>query len=210
MKAHEYFEMVDALWGHQGDKSYRDSLCERLNLDAGRKIREFSRGNKQKVGVVTAFMHKPDLLILDEPTSGLDPLVQQSVLEMVREAKADGRTVFFSSHILSEVQAVCDRVGIIREGQLVATQRIEDLVRQQFARVRLDLATMPAADAFALDGVTEIARDEHGVLLEIRDNLNAVMATAVTCHITGIKTESVSLEDIFLAYYGRKNGGNHV
>ncbi|MBE2201742.1 MAG: ABC transporter ATP-binding protein [Anaerolinea sp.] len=210
MKAQEFFEMVDALWGNQGDKAYRDSLCERLNLDAGRKIREFSRGNKQKVGVVAAFMHKPDLLILDEPTSGLDPLVQQSVLDMVREAKANGRTVFFSSHILSEVQAVCDRVGIIREGQLVATQRIEDLVRQQFERVRLDFTTMPPADAFALDGVTEVSRDERGVLLEIRGNLNAVLTTSVTYHVTGIKTETVSLEDIFLAYYGRKNGGNHV
>lgn len=210
MKAHEFFAMVDALWGNQGDKAYRHSLCERLDLNANRKIREFSRGNKQKVGVVTAFMHKPDLLILDEPTSGLDPLVQQSVLDMVREARADGRTVFFSSHILSEVQAVCDRVGIIREGQLVATQRVEDLVRQQFERVRLDFATLPPADAFALDGVTEVSRDERGVLLEIRDNLNAVMATAVTYHITAIKTETVSLEDIFLAYYGRHNGGNHV
>lgn len=210
MKAHEFFAMVDALWGNQGDKAYRQALCERLDLNANRKIREFSRGNKQKVGVVTAFMHKPDLLILDEPTSGLDPLVQQSVLDMVREARADGRTVFFSSHILSEVQAVCDRVGIIREGQLVATQRVEDLVRQQFERVRLDFATLPPADAFALDGVTEVSRDERGVLLEIRDNLNAVMATAVTYHITAIKTETVSLEDIFLAYYGRHNGGNHV
>jgi ABC-2 type transport system ATP-binding protein len=210
MKAQEYFEMVDALWGNQGNKAYRDSLCERLNLDVSRKIREFSRGNKQKVGVVAAFMNKPDLLILDEPTSGLDPLVQQSVLDMVREAKADGRTVFFSSHILSEVQAVCDRVGIIREGQLVATQRIEDLMRQQLERVRLQFVTLPPADAFALDGVTEVSRDERGVLLEIRENLNAVMATAVTYHITSIKTESVSLEDIFLAYYGRQNGGNHV
>ncbi|MBK8989206.1 MAG: ABC transporter ATP-binding protein [Chloroflexi bacterium] len=210
MKAQEFFEMIDALWGNQGDKAYRDLLCERLNLDADRKIREFSRGNKQKVGVVAAFMHKPDLLILDEPTSGLDPLVQQSVLEIVREAKADGRTVFFSSHILPEVQAVCDRVGIIREGELVATQRIEDLVRQHFKRVRLDFVTMPPADAFAFDGVTEISRDEQGVSLEIKANLNAVMATAVTYHITNIKTESVSLEDIFLAYYSRQNGGDHV
>jgi ABC-2 type transport system ATP-binding protein len=210
MKAEDFFTMVDTLWGNRGDKAYRDSLCERLNLNPHRKIREFSRGNKQKVGVVAAFMHKPELLILDEPTSGLDPLVQQSVLEMVREAKANGRTVFFSSHILSEVQAVCDRVGIIREGELVATQRIEDLMRQQFSRVRLDFATMPPDGAFALDGVTEVARDEQGVSLEIRDNLNAVLATAVTYHITNIKTDSISLEDIFLAYYGQQNGGSHV
>ena len=94
---------------------------------------------------MAAFMNKPDLLILDEPTTGLDPLVQQTVMELVREANQAGATVFFSSHILPEVQAVCDRVGIIREGQLVATERVEDLTRQHFKRVRFSFATMPPA-----------------------------------------------------------------
>lgn len=213
MKAAQFLDMVNTLRGNNSDKAYRNELCERLDLDTNRKIRQFSRGNKQKVGIVVAFMHKPDLLILDEPTSGLDPLVQQTVLELVREAKADGRTIFFSSHILSEVQAVCDRVGIIREGQLVETQRIEDLIKQQIMRLHLEFANLPPTDAFALEGVTELSRDERGVLLEIRDNLNGVMATAVSYHITNIKTETVSLEDIFLAYYGKEskeNGGNHV
>ncbi|MFO7683921.1 MAG: ABC transporter ATP-binding protein [Chloroflexota bacterium] len=213
MKASQFLDMVNTLRGNNSDKAYRDSLCERLDLDTNRKIREFSRGNKQKVGIVIAFMHKPDLLILDEPTSGLDPLVQQTVLEMVREAKADGRTVFFSSHILSEVQAVCDRVGIIREGQLVETQRVEDLVTQQLKRLHIEFAAMPPAEAFNQDGVTELSRTDHSVLLEIRANLNAVLATAVTYHITNIKTETVSLEDIFLAYYGKEskeNGDTHV
>ncbi len=111
MKASEFFKMYEYLRGENGSKGYWRELADRLNLDTSRKIRQFSRGNKQKVGVVSAFMNRPDLLILDEPTGGLDPLVQQTVLEMVREVKADGRTVFFSSHILSEVQAVCDRVG---------------------------------------------------------------------------------------------------
>jgi ABC-2 type transport system ATP-binding protein len=213
MKAAQFLDMVNTLRGNNSDKAYRNELCERLDLDTNRKIRQFSRGNKQKVGIVVAFMHKPDLLILDEPTSGLDPLVQQTVLELVREAKADGRTIFFSSHILSEVQAVCDRVGIIREGQLVETQRIEDLIKQQIMRLHLEFANLPPTDAFALEGVTELSRDERGVLLEVRDNLNGVMATAVTYHIINIKTETVSLEDIFLAYYGKEskeNGGNHV
>lgn len=204
MKAYQFFDTVEAMRGHNGDKAYRESICRRLNLDTGRKIREYSRGNKQKVGVVVAFMNKPDLLILDEPTSGLDPLVQQTVLELVREAKADGRTVFFSSHILSEVQEVCDRVGIIRDGQLVATERVETLIKQQFKRLRLSFATLPPADAFALEGVVEATRDEQSVTLEIRENLNAVLSTAVTYHVLDIDTIPVTLEEVFLAYYGGK------
>jgi ABC-2 type transport system ATP-binding protein len=147
-------------------------------------------------------MNKPDLIILDEPTNGLDPLVQQTVLALVREARADGRTVFFSSHILPEVQAVCDRVGIIREGQLVATERVESLTKQQFKRLRLYFEQMPPENAFALDGVEEAARVEGMVLLEVRDNLNAVLATAVSYHVTDLETEPVTLEEVFLAYYG--------
>ncbi len=210
MKASSFFKMFHSLQGNNANASHWKAVADRLDLDTTRKMREFSRGNKQKVGIVMAFMNKPELLILDEPTGGLDPLVQQTVMELVQEAKDEGSTVFFSSHILPEVQAVCDRVGIIREGQLVATERIETLMTQQFKRLRLNFATMPPADAFLQTGVTEIMRDEQSVLLEIRENLNEVMATAVTHTITNIETESISLEDIFLAYYGKGNGGNHV
>lgn len=210
MKANQFFQMYHSLQGDGTDATYWQSLAERLDLDTSRKIREFSRGNKQKVGIVLAFMNKPALLILDEPTSGLDPLVQQTVMDMIREAQNDGTTVFFSSHNLPEVQAVCDRVGIIREGRLVATERIEDLMRQQLKRLRLSFSSMPPAVAFGQDGVTEIERDGQTVLLEVRDNLNAVLETAVTYHITNIETESVSLEEVFLAYYGKGNGGNHA
>ncbi|MBX3056345.1 MAG: ABC transporter ATP-binding protein [Anaerolineae bacterium] len=202
MKAYQFFDTVNAMRGNNDDKAYREAICQRLNLDTGRKIREYSRGNKQKGGVVVALMNKPDLLILDEPTSGLDPLVQQTVLELVREAKADGRTVFFSSHILSEVQEVCDRVGIIRDGQLVATERVENLIKQQFKRLRLSFATLPPVDAFAQDGVVEMARDEQSVTLEIRENLNAVLSTAVTYNVLDIDTIPVTLEEVFLAFYG--------
>ncbi len=210
MKASRFFEMFNSLQGNDSHSDYWQTVADRLELDTSRKMREFSRGNKQKVGVVMAFMNKPDLLILDEPTGGLDPLMQQTVMDLAREAKNDGSTIFFSSHNLPEVQAVCDRVGIIRDGQLVATERVEDLMRQQFKRLRLSFATMPPADAFAQEGVTEIARDETGVLLEIRENLNGVMETAVNYQISNIETETVSLEEIFLAYYGKGNGGNHA
>jgi ABC-2 type transport system ATP-binding protein len=207
MKASQFFRMYEYLRGENGAKDYWRELAKRLDLDTSRKIGEFSRGNKQKVGVVAAFMSRADLLILDEPTGGLDPLVQQTVLEMVREAKADGRTVFFSSHILSEVQAVCDRVGIIRDGRLVAAQRVEDLFAQRINRISLIFDSAPPAKAFEFDGVTELERGEQSILLEVRENLPRVLAAAAQHHVLDIETHNISLEEIFLAYYGKGNGG---
>lgn len=210
MRVNQFFKMYASLQHGNGQADYWKTLAERLQLDTGRRIRQLSRGNKQKLGIVVAFMSKPDLLILDEPTSGLDPLIQQTVMELVREANQAGATVFFSSHILSEVQAVCDRVGIIRDGILVATERVEDLTRQQFKRLRLVFATPPAAGSFAFDGVREIERTELGVTLEIRENLDKVLAAALSLDLVDIDTIPVTLEEIFLAYYGRENGGSHA
>ena len=190
--------------------AFRQELCERLDLDLSRKIDEYSRGNKQKLGLVASLMHKPALLILDEPTSGLDPLVQQTVLEMVRETRAEGRSVFFSSHILSEVQAVCDRVGIIRQGQLVAVERVDDLIEQQLRRFRLTLVETPGDNAFNFEGVSILDRHDHSATLEIRQNLQPVMEEAVHYGIVDIEPQTVTLEEIFLAYYGAGNGANNV
>jgi ABC-2 type transport system ATP-binding protein len=206
LRADRFFQMYEYLRGENGVKGYWRQLSQRLDLDISRKIGNFSRGNKQKVGIVAAFMSKPDLLILDEPTSGLDPLVQQTVMEMVREVKADGRTVFFSSHILPEVQAVCDRVGIIREGELVTTQRVEDLIAARLNRMTLIFAELPPAATFALEGVTEIGRTEQSVTLEVRENLAAVLAAAGRHDVRDIETHNMSLEEIFLDYYGEANG----
>ena len=210
MKASQFFKMYFSLQKSNPNRRYWQTLAERLDLDTSRKIRELSRGNRQKVGVVASFMNKPDLLILDEPTSGLDPLVQQTVMELVLEANQAGSTVFFSSHILSEIQAVCDRVGIIREGQMVATERVADMTRQQFKRLRINFATIPPADAFTHEGVAELVRDEQGVLLEIRENLDQVLKTAAPFGIIDIETIPVTLEEIFLAYYGKGKGGNNA
>ncbi|HBY09443.1 MAG TPA: ABC transporter ATP-binding protein [Chloroflexi bacterium] len=210
MRAEEFFKMFASLQKNSPDPLYWRSLAERLDLDTKRRIRQFSRGNKQKVGIVMAFMNKPDLLILDEPTSGLDPLVQQTVLELVREANQAGSTVFFSTHILPEAQDVCDRVGIIRNGQLVATERVEDLTTQHFKRIRFNFVTTPLPDAVAEVGVIEISRDEQGITLEIHSHLDQVMQKMASFGITDIETIPVSLEEIFLAYYGKENGGTHV
>jgi ABC-2 type transport system ATP-binding protein len=210
MKASDFFKMYEYLRGENGSKDYWRELAERLDLDTTRKIREFSRGNKQKVGVVAAFMSRADLLILDEPTGGLDPLVQQTVLDLVRKARGEGRTIFFSSHILSEVQAVCDRVGIIREGQLVATQKVEDLYAQRMNRLTMIFDELPPADTFKMVGVTEMDRSERSIMLEVRENLPQVLAAAAQHQVMDIETHNVSLEEIFLAYYNKQEGGEHV
>jgi len=210
MKGMAFLDMLASLHEKALDPTYLRQLFERLDLDPSRRMKEYSRGNKQKIGIVAAFMNKPDLLILDEPTSGLDPLVQQTVMELVQEVKEDGRTVFFSSHILPEVQAVCDRVGIIREGHLIKTERIEALTTQSFKRLHLTLETVPPTDAFALEGVTETGRDDHTIMLEVRDGLSQVLEVAMPFGITDIDTPPVTLEEIFLAFYDRKpNGVNH-
>lgn len=210
MKVKQFFEMYAYLHSDNETKGYWRELAKRLDLDTSRKIGNLSRGNKQKVGIVAAFMNRPDLLILDEPTGGLDPLVQQTVMEMVREVQADGRTIFFSSHILPEVQAVCDRVGIIRDGKLVTTQRVEDLISQRISRLNLTFPALPPADAFAIEGVTELSRTEQSVLLEVRDHLPQVLTIAADNDIRDIETINVSLEEIFLTYYGKGNGDNHA
>ena len=207
MRGQQYLDMVRSLRGTQVDRQYEWALCQRLNLDASRRIREYSRGNKQKLGLVAAFMSQPDLLILDEPTSGLDPLVQQTVMELVRETRSAGRTVFFCSHVLPEVQAVADRVGIIRAGRLAAVERVDTLTTQQFRRVTFRFAGNPPAAAFAFEGVRETARSDHDVTLEVAQNMPAVMQAAATYGILDVETHPVTLEEVFLAYYGANGNG---
>ena len=204
-----YLKMVDSLRDKKADPAFLREICARLDLDTSRKIREYSSGNKQKLGLVSALMNKADLMVLDEPTIGLDPLMQQSVLELVLEAKEEGRTTFFCSHILSEVQTVCDRVGIIREGKLVKVERIDALTAQPFLRLKLRFDKMPVEDAFAIDGVKVLGRDGNAVTLEVRDNLPEVMRMAAYNEITDIETQPVTLEEVFMAYYGRNNRMNN-
>lgn len=207
MTGRRFLKTMAAIRGNRSEQ-YRQELCERLQVDQTRRIREYSHGNRQKLGLVAAMMHKPSLLILDEPTIGLDPLVQQTVLELVRETREEGRTVFFSSHILSEVQAVCDRVGIIREGKVVAVERVDDLIQQQFRRFRFVLQEAPGGGTFDLPGVTVLDCHDHSITLEIRKNLQEVMEQAVQCGIVDVEAQPVTLEEVFLAYYGPGNRGN--
>jgi ABC-2 type transport system ATP-binding protein len=207
MKASYFLDLLGSLQKNKLDESYIEQLLERVDLDPFRKMKEYSHGNKQKIGVVAAFMGKKGLIILDEPTIGLDPLVQQTVLVLVKEVREEGRTVFISSHNLTEVQAVCDRVGIIQNGELIKTEKVETLINQQFKRLEINFRKEPPHDAFAIEGVKEISRDGNLVLFEVKRGLDILMEKTIPYGIEDIETKSVSLEEIFLSFYGPKNKG---
>ncbi|MEV6927620.1 ABC transporter ATP-binding protein [Dactylosporangium sp. NPDC051485] len=177
-------------------------LADRLELDLSARIKSLSKGNRQKVGLVQAFMHQPDLLILDEPTAGLDPLVQQTFLDLVTEAKTAGQTVFMSSHIMSEVEAIADRVAIIREGRLVALDTVADLRARSFLRVRLTFSQpVPAEQFAALPGVTDLTIDGTTVTCSIDGSPDALIKAAARHTITGLHADTQDLEELFHTYY---------
>jgi ABC-2 type transport system ATP-binding protein len=186
------------------DQTYLRQLVERLELDPTKRFREYSRGNKQKVGLIQAFMHRPRLLILDEPTSGLDPLNQQEFYRMVAEVKAQGRTVFLSSHNLPEVERTCDRVGIIRDGQLAKVDSVATLTDIKHHEVELTFA-QPASPAWfsGLPGVRSVAAEQGGQILRltVQGDLAAVLQAAAQHGATNLITREPSLEEIFLQYY---------
>ncbi len=182
---------------YPGDhKPYADKLCDALDLHPARKISELSTGNKKKVAIVQAMLHKPKLLIMDEPTSGLDPLVQHEFYGLVKEANQSGTTVFFSSHVLSEVQRVCSRVGIIREGRLISTQTMEELTATQYKRVKASLI-----GDFSLTGAQEIKRQNGSLEFLYKGSADALLAALAARHVTNILIEDPPLEDIFMTYY---------
>ncbi len=178
-------------------------LAERLRLDLDIPVKNLSKGNKQKIGLVQALVHKPELLLLDEPTSGLDPLVQQEVLALLREAKADGATVFFCSHIMSEVEAVAERVGIIRRGQLVEVADTAALIDRAVHHVKVRFQS--AVDDHALDdvpGVTVLSHeDPQNVTVKVEGEMDALIKALAGFPVTRLETTRASLEDVFLAYY---------
>ena len=189
------------------DAAYQGDLIQRLDLDTSRKFKEYSKGNKQKVGLVVALQHRPDLLILDEPTSGLDPLVQQTFFEVIREAKAEGRTVFLSSHILGEVEKTCDRVAIIRDGRLVKVDRVEALRDLAHHQVELRFAgEVPLAAFSALPGVSEVSSDDHVLRMRVSGSITPVVREAARYELLDFVSREPSLEETFLAEYGRSAG----
>ena len=189
------------------DADYRDKLIERLELDPTKKIKSLSRGNKQKVGLVAAFMIRPELLILDEPTAGLDPFVQLEFEHLCEEARDEGRTVFISSHQLPEVEHLCDRVGIIREGRLLAVESIVDLKARALRRLEIDFGEPVSADSFAnVPGVRDLTVHDRVLRCTVMGSLDALVKTAARFEVNGLRSIETSLEEIFLAYYGAGEG----
>ena len=184
------------------DMGYVNELAERFGADLSRKVGEYSTGNRQKIGLIQAFMHKPELLILDEPNAGLDPLVQQTFQEMLREVRADGRTVFLSSHTLSEVERVADRVGIIRHGHLVVVERVDELKRKAIRRLDFEFATPVPTDVFArVDNVREVEVDGVHARISYEGSVNAVLKAAMVHEVLNLHSRDADLEEIFLDYY---------
>src|SRR5205809_3302667 len=186
------------------DQAYLRSLVERLGFDPSKRFREYSHGNKQKLGLVQAFMHKPRLLILDEPTSGLDPLNQQEFYRMVAEVRAEGRTVFLSSHILPEVEHTCDRVAIIRAGRLVKIDHVSSLKDIRQHEVEISFAGPASVDWFKqVAGVARVAQgaDEHTLQLQVQGPLTEILKIAGDHHATNMATREPTLEEVFLRFY---------
>ncbi|WP_334142306.1 ABC transporter ATP-binding protein [Rhabdothermincola sp.] len=183
------------------------ALTERFGVELDRPIRDLSKGNRQKIGLVQAMMHGPELLILDEPTSGLDPLVQDEFLRLVQEIAASGRTVFLSSHDLDEVQRVAGRVGIVRDGRLVAVEAVETLRRRALRHVEITFARPVDSSAFRrLEGVVDATAHGPVVKLSVRGALDAIVKEAARYPVVDLLSQPADLEEIFLEYYRQEPG----
>jgi ABC-2 type transport system ATP-binding protein len=203
IEAVEYFGSV----GNRPDRTEVDELSERLGLNPERPFHELSTGSRRKVGLVLAFMNDPDLLILDEPTSGLDPVLQDTFVQMVKERKSRGATIWLTSHVMSEVEHVADRVGLIDQGLLAQELTMDDLRRQTTGHMTFTFSHPPTASAF--DGVPDVADvsvDGNDLALRVDGPVTAVLARAAELGATGIRTEQRDLDQIFLETYGDEAG----
>jgi ABC-2 type transport system ATP-binding protein len=196
-------------FGHlRGEAGNGEDLAKRLGLDLDRVIKELSRGNRQKIGLVQAFMHEPDLLVLDEPTSGLDPLVQKTFYELMAEVTQRGGTVFLSSHVLSEVQRVADRVGLIREGRLQLVDTVDNLRARSFTHVEATFDEPPPAEAFSgVPGVRVLGRHGDVVRFALEGQIDALLKTLARFHVRALDVHEADLEDVFIALYRGEDAG---
>lgn len=185
----------------KGDQR-REELLEIFTPPVERPIREYSTGNKRMLGIVQAFMHDPDLVIMDEPTSGLDPLKQEEFNEFVRNESERGKTIFFSSHVLSEVRRVCDRIGILRDGKLVGLENVETLLDQGGKRVLVQTTDESSANLAKLDGAIEAETFAGGIQFLYTGDYNTLLDELATHDVREVEISEPPLEDVFLHYYG--------
>ena len=197
-------EIVAYLAGLRGSVADGDveTVARQLDLDLSRKYREYSHGNKQKLALTLAFMHRPRLLILDEPTSGLDPLHQQAFFGLLRDARTRGATVFLSSHVLSEVEQVCDRVGIVKEARLITVGPIGQLVGIRTHLVEIEFADAPPVERLrGIDGLEQLAITDHRISAMVRGSFEPLMSALTGHRVVTFASREPSLEEIFLSYY---------
>jgi ABC-2 type transport system ATP-binding protein len=200
MRGSEIVSYVAGLRGAQPEAA--SPLAERLSLDLGRRYREYSSGNRRKLAILLALMHAPKLLLLDEPTSGLDPLNQQVFNELIREARAAGTTLFLSSHVLSEVEHVCDRVGIVRDGRLVTVSGIAELADLRAHRVEIEFADEPPLERLrSVAGFEDVALHGRRVSGMLRGSFEPLLGVLAGHRVTKLDSREPTLEEIFLSYY---------
>ncbi len=201
--------ILDYLLSQSGvrDKSRMKELAERIELDLGRKYGNLSKGNKQKVGLVQAFMADQDLIIMDEPTSGLDPLMQQKCYELLREEKEKGKTIFMSSHILAEVEEVCDRVAIIRNGRLQVVEDIDSLKEKMGKKLEIEFENSIDPSLFKMEGIEDFEMDGRRATMIVTSNLDEVIKTVSKQNVINMSLDTFSLEQLFLTYYSHGGKG---
>jgi len=201
MHVHDLLSYIDRY--RPGPDPLLGELLERLDLDVSKKVRSLSRGNRQKVAIVVAMMHDPDILILDEPTLGLDPLMQQVFYTILGEFKERGKTVFLSSHILSEVERACDRVGIVRLGRLVDVRGIEELRRNKLRHMDVMFKDqVDAAEFEALPQVIQVERLDNHLRITIRGAVDSLIKLIARHQVEDLTFTQPGLEDFFLSFYG--------
>ena len=204
VKVSSYLKYLLSLRGCESTEKMM-SLANRLELDLNRKTNELSKGNKLKVGIIQSLMADPDLIIMDEPTSGLDPLMKQEFYRILREEKKQGKTVFMSSHILADVERVCDRVAIIRKGQVKVVEEIQALQEKTGKVLEVEFGDPFTVDEFKLEGVSGIQQDNDRIILTIHENLDGVIEAVSKHRILNMNLKTYSLEQLFLKYYAQED-----
>lgn len=197
---HEHVRYVE---GIRGKKHSALDIARRLDLDLNKKFRALSSGNKQKLGIVLALMHSPELLVMDEPTVGLDPLLQNEIYTMLAELKKKGTTIFISSHNLPEVERVCDRVGIIKQGKMVAVETLKGLSGKRLHRVEVRFEKKVKPAEFDFDGVENIEEIPDGLIFSVGGDLNPVLGKLAKYKVTDLSISHADLEEVFLKFYKR-------
>ena len=190
--------------GFRGKAPFVKTLIKKLNFDPKIKVKNLSKGNKQKLALILALMCKPKILIMDEPTAGLDPILQNEIYETLEKMKSKGATVFFSSHIISEIERIADRVGIIKEGRLSKVESIEDLSRKKMRNIEIRFKGKYKISDFKIPGVKRIEKISEGILINYVGDINPLLKKLTSYNIAELEISHASLEDVFLEFYNNK------